>query len=69
MKPKHFRDYLRLLDAEATGQTPEKMAEVIYEVFEEYPEHAGKQQVSDNLKRARWLRDEGYRFLAMNPQT
>jgi hypothetical protein len=69
MKPKYFTDYLRLLDAEATGQTPEKMAEVIYKILEEYPDHAGKQKVSDSLKRARWLRDKGYRFIAMTPQT
>ncbi len=69
MKPEFFRNYLRLLDAEAAGQSPDKMAEIIYEAFDEYPDHAGKQKVSDNLKRARWLRDKGYRFMAMTPQT
>lgn len=69
MKPEYFADYLRLLDGEAADQTHEKMAEVIYGIFEEYPDHAGKQQVSDSLKRARWLRDKGYRFIVMAPQT
>jgi len=65
MIPKYFREYLRLLDAEAAGEEPKKMSKVIYNIIDEYPDHKGQQKVFDSLKRARWLRDKGYRFIAI----
>ncbi len=62
MKPQHFQDYLRLLDAEATGASQKEMAKVIYNIVDKYPDHAGEQKARDGLERAKWLRDKGYRF-------
>jgi hypothetical protein len=68
MKPEHFQNYLRLLDADVTGHTLEKMAKIIFGVAKKYPDNAGVQKAHDGLKRARWLRDKGYRYIAMAPQ-
>jgi Family of unknown function (DUF6499) len=63
-----YRDFLRLLDAEAAGQTLKKMAQAIYGIVDKYPVHTGQQQASENLQRAKWFRDKGYRYIAMSIQ-
>ena len=63
MKPQLFHDHLRILDGSAVGATPKQMAETIYGIVDEYPDHKGQQKVSASLKRAKWLRDAGFRFL------
>jgi hypothetical protein len=68
MHPDYFPNYLRLLDAEAIGASLKTMAEIIYKVIDEYPDHGGEQNARDGLNRARWLRDKGYRFLLMATQ-
>src|SRR6266567_2890456 len=68
MKPQHFQGYLRLLDAEATDASQKEMAKVIYNIVDKYPDHAGEQKARDGLERAKWLRDKGYQFIAVQTQ-
>jgi len=42
-----------------------KMSELIYGLVDEYPDNSAQQKVLDSLKRARWFRDKGYRFIAI----
>ncbi len=63
MKSQHFQDYLRISDAAAMGAAPKEIAETIFGFADEYPDHKGQQRVSHALKRAKWLRDAGFRFL------
>jgi hypothetical protein len=60
-----FLELLRLLDAEASDASNKTMAEIIYGIADEFPDHTGQQRVSEGLKRAKFLRDKGFRYLAM----
>jgi hypothetical protein len=67
MKTENYRNCLRLLDGESDNASQKKMAEVIFGIIEEYPDHKFQQRVNANLKTAKFLRDKGYIFLAMEP--
>jgi len=60
-----FREYLRILDAHSAGASQREMAAVIFpRLPNEYPERRGEDAVRHALKRAKYLRDVGYRFVA-----
>lgn len=62
----HLVNYLRLLDAEASGISYREMARVIFPYKEnEHPDYLGTKAVRNGLAAARRLRDTGYRYLAL----
>jgi hypothetical protein len=68
LKFKYFRDHLRILDAKSQGEPHNEISKQIYGLEDKYPDNTAQQKVSDSLKRAKWFRDTGYRFIAMTIQ-
>lgn len=56
----HLVVYLRLLDAEADGATPEDMARVVLGIDPtKEPQRAAK-AVESHLRRAKWMSEQGH---------
>jgi hypothetical protein len=62
----HLVNYLRLLDAEASGISYHEIAKVIFPYKEnKHPDYLGAKTVRNGLAAAKRLRDTGYRYLAL----
>jgi hypothetical protein len=62
--PDLWPDYLRLLDAEASGASHHEMAKMLYpKVPDEYPDFKARKQVQNRLEAAHKMCNEGYRMV------
>ncbi len=63
---RHYQDYLRVLDGEASGATHKEMAAIIFpDEPNDYPDRYGDHKVRNALKAAKKLRDGGYRYIVL----
>lgn len=56
----HLVVYLRLLDAEADGATPEDMARVVLGIDPAKEPHRAAKAVESHLRRAKWMSEQGH---------
>jgi hypothetical protein len=57
----HLVTYLRLLDANANGETAETMVHVVFDENPDMSPDAARRAAANHLKRAIWISEEGYR--------
>ena len=62
----HLVLYLQLFDACADGATEEKMARELFGIDALKEPARAERAVKSHLKRARWMRETGYRYLALD---
>jgi hypothetical protein len=58
--------YLQLLDACAEGASEEEMAQAILGIDPAKEPARARRMVQSHLRRARWMRERGYRYLALS---
>jgi len=62
----HWIEYLRILDAKANKTRNKEIANIMFtKLSNEYPDLQGNDRVRKSLKRAEFLRNKGYREIAM----
>lgn len=59
----HAATYLRLLDAEAAGASPEEVARIVLGIDPEREPERARRVHRSHLARARWMTRHGYRDL------
>lgn len=59
----HFITYLRLLDADAEGADWREAVQIIFEIDPHAEPDRARQVHDSHLKRARWMKEAGYRLL------
>lgn len=61
-----FPNYLRVLDAKTIGTKNTEIAEVLYpEINNDYPEMRSSKKVSDQIRAALSIRDNGYKYICL----
>jgi Family of unknown function (DUF6499) len=60
VRPKNYKDYLRILDGLEHGSSPKKISAIIYPGENRYPEYPATQKIRDDIKAARRLRDHDF---------
>ncbi|OYY77203.1 MAG: hypothetical protein B7Y43_12085 [Sphingomonas sp. 28-62-20] len=60
-------DYLRLLDAEASGADWKEVAQVVLKVDPQNDRQRCKQMYESHLARARWISAQGFADIAWHP--
>jgi hypothetical protein len=60
----HLVLYLQLLDARADGAADEEMAREILGIDPTREPDRARRSLETHLRRARWMRETGYRYLA-----
>jgi hypothetical protein len=63
-RAEQYKEYLRILDADISEASTKEIAEAIYpDQSNEYPDYTADKAVNHDLKAAKKLRDNDYRFL------
>lgn len=63
----HLVTYLRLLDANASGEPADAMTQIVLDANPALTESQAHHAVSSHLKRAKWISAEGYRDFLKKP--
>lgn len=59
----HLVVYLRLLDAETAGASPDELARVVLGLDPSKEPQRAERALASHLRRARWMAEHGYRHL------
>ena len=62
----HIATYLRLLDAETAGAHPDEVARIVLGLDPARDPERARRVHGAHLDRAHWMRDHGYRHLALD---
>jgi hypothetical protein len=62
----HLVLYLQLLDACADGTSEEEIAREIFGIDPQKEPERAERAVKSHMRRARWMRETGYRYLALS---
>jgi hypothetical protein len=65
----HLVTYLRLLDANASGEPTDAMTQIVLDANPALTESQARRAVTSHLKRAQWISAEGYRDFLKKPDS